>query len=72
MEEKQKGGISMTWLIVIVSFFILLILSEEMVYYLLRTRIMENAPEGDKHEGKMKAWFYRVKLKLNHLNKLNT
>ncbi|WP_226674976.1 hypothetical protein [Rossellomorea aquimaris] len=56
----------MTWVIVIVSFFILLTLSEEMVYYFLRKRIMENPSKEDNTEGKMKAWFYKVKLKLNH------
>ncbi|MCA1058557.1 hypothetical protein LCL96_06400 [Rossellomorea aquimaris] len=56
----------MTLLIVIVSFFILLILAEEMVYYFLRSKIMDDPSKRDKNEGKMKEWYYKVKLKLHH------
>jgi hypothetical protein len=64
--EKEKGGICMTWIIAIVSFFLILILSEEMIYYLLRTKVMENPPKRERNEGKMKVWIYKIKLKLNH------
>ncbi|CAN7368998.1 hypothetical protein [Rossellomorea sp. LjRoot5] len=56
----------MTWIVVIVSFFILIVLSEELVYYLLRTRIMENRPERKRNAGKMKEWLYKMKLKPNN------
>ncbi|MCR8847208.1 hypothetical protein NQ095_02210 [Rossellomorea sp. SC111] len=52
----------MTWIVVIISFFILIVLSEELVYYLLRTRIMENQPERKKNAGKMKGWLHKMKL----------
>ncbi|WP_179884741.1 hypothetical protein [Bacillus sp. AFS015802] len=56
----------MTWIIVFVSFFILLIFAEEIVYYYLRTKVMENPPKRERHGWKIKAWVYKMKLKLNH------
>ncbi|QHE61807.1 hypothetical protein FHE72_12880 [Rossellomorea vietnamensis] len=53
----------MTWIAVIVSFFILIILAEELVYHFLRTRIMENQPERKRNAGKIKEWLYKMKLK---------
>ncbi|MGG4168276.1 hypothetical protein ABEW00_12570 [Rossellomorea vietnamensis] len=53
----------MTWIVVIVSFFILIVLSEELVYHLLRTRIMEGGQaERKKSAGKIKEWLHKMKL----------
>lgn len=56
----------MTWIVAIVSFFILIILAEELVYHFLRTRVMEDHPERKKNAGKMKEWLYKMKLKPNN------
>lgn len=56
----------MTWIIVIVSLFILLILAEEVINYLLRTKVIDHHPKVKSSEGKMKSLFHKVKLKLTH------
>ncbi|WP_282139328.1 hypothetical protein [Rossellomorea aquimaris] len=56
----------MTWIIVIVSLFILLILAEEVINYFLRTKVIDHQPKAKRSEGKMKSLFHKVKLKLTH------
>lgn len=55
----------MTWMIAMVILFILLIVMEEVIYFYLRTKVIEN-PKKEINEGKMKSLYYKVKLKLNH------
>ncbi|MFC7783775.1 hypothetical protein ACFQWC_04650 [Rossellomorea sp. GCM10028870] len=56
----------MTWIIVIVSLFVLLILAEEGINYFLRTKVIDHHPNAKRSEGKMKSLFHKVKLKLTH------
>ncbi|MGD6956047.1 hypothetical protein ACQCWA_14110 [Rossellomorea aquimaris] len=56
----------MSWIIVIVSLFVLLILAEEVINYFLRTKVIDHHPKAKRSEGKMKSLFQKVKLKLTH------
>jgi uncharacterized protein YneF (UPF0154 family) len=51
------------WIVLIVSSFILFAILEEIIYFILRTRVIENNHPAK--EGKIKSLYKKVKLKLS-------
>jgi hypothetical protein len=51
------------WIILFASLFILFAIVEEVIYYILRTRVIEN--DHPAKEGKIKSLYKKVKLKLS-------
>jgi hypothetical protein len=51
------------WIVLIVSAFILFAILEEIIYFILRTRVMENHRSAK--EGKIKSLYRKVKYKLS-------
>ncbi|WP_175991387.1 hypothetical protein [Bacillus sp. Marseille-Q1617] len=53
----------MVWLILILSLIIFFAIVEEVIYFILRTRVIENNHKAK--EGKIKSLYKKVKLKLS-------
>jgi hypothetical protein len=51
------------WIILFASLFILFAIVEEVIYFILRTRVIENNHPAK--EGKIKSLYKKVKLKLS-------